>query len=289
MKWLHRLILAILALTVLASVVYVIYSAGSYYMTPQLERPYSDLHQQWKPGGIMGHGLGVIGSLMILIMLGYSLRKRIRVMRNWGQLSSWLNYHIFLGIFGPILIIFHTSFKFHGLVSISFWSMIAVALSGFAGRYIYVQIPRKRDGMELSLNEIEATNQDMITTLQEDYGLTNQDIISLEESINPAGKMPGLWFFLIFYPYYFIIVRLRLKTQLKKFRQHHSLSSDQRKGLYQLMRQKVVLSRRINLLDQSQRIFHLWHIVHRPFAYVMIFIMFLHVGVAVYMGLTWIF
>ncbi|MBC8478907.1 MAG: hypothetical protein H8D46_00465, partial [FCB group bacterium] len=69
MKWLHRLILAILALTVLASVVYVIYSAGSYYMTPQLERPYSDLHQQWKPGGIMGHGLGVIGSLMILIML----------------------------------------------------------------------------------------------------------------------------------------------------------------------------------------------------------------------------
>ena len=38
-----------------------------------------------------------------------------------------------VGICGPLFIILHSSFKVGGLVALSFWSMIAVAVSGIAG------------------------------------------------------------------------------------------------------------------------------------------------------------
>jgi len=37
------------------------------------------------------------------------------------------------------------------------------------------------------------------------------------------------------------------------------------------------------------RVFHLWHVVHRPFAYVMVVIMFVHIAVTVAFGYRWIF
>ena len=45
---------------------------------------------------------------------------------------------------------YHTTFKFGGIVAISFWSMTAVVLSGIIGRYIYNQIPKNIAGNELN-------------------------------------------------------------------------------------------------------------------------------------------
>ena len=70
-------------------------------------------------------------------------------------------FHIFLCTLGPILVLFHTSYKFGGLVVISFWSMVAVFLSGIIGRFIYIQIPRTIEGRELSLNEIREMKSDV--------------------------------------------------------------------------------------------------------------------------------
>jgi hypothetical protein len=108
------------------------------------------LHEDLKPGGIVGHGTGVIGSLMMLLLLLYSIRKRFRFMRGRGDIGYWLNYHIWLGITGPLLVIFHSAFKLHGIIVISFWSMVGVALSGVFGRFLYLQIPRAESGDDLS-------------------------------------------------------------------------------------------------------------------------------------------
>ena len=81
-------------------------------------------------------------------------RKRYRILSRIGLLKHWLEFHIFLCTLGPILVLFHTAFKFGGLVAISFWSMVAVFLSGIIGRFIYLQIPRTIEGRELSLNEV---------------------------------------------------------------------------------------------------------------------------------------
>ena len=51
---------------------------------------------------------------------------------------------------GPVLVTLHTAFKFNGIVSIAYWSMVLVVLSGFVGRYLYVRVPKTLRGTELS-------------------------------------------------------------------------------------------------------------------------------------------
>ena len=115
-----------------------------------------------KPSGIVGHGIGIFGSLFMVVgVISYMARKRYRFMSRMGILKYWLEFHIFLCTLGPVLVLFHTAFKFGGLVAVSFWSMVAVFLSGIAGRFIYLQIPRSIEGRELSLNEVRATKGDL--------------------------------------------------------------------------------------------------------------------------------
>ena len=52
-----------------------------------------------------------------------------------GSIRAWLEVHIFCGLVGPVLVTFHTSFKFNGLISVAYWSMVVVAVSGVIGRY----------------------------------------------------------------------------------------------------------------------------------------------------------
>ena len=59
--------------------------------------------------------------------------------------------------------------------------------------------------------------------------------------------------------------------------------------MVQLARKQAVMIRRIALMDTMTRLLHYWHVFHKPFAYIMIAIMFVHVAVAVSFGYTWVF
>ena len=43
------------------------------------------------------------------------------------------------------------------------------------------------------------------------------------------------------------------------------------------------------MLKTVNQVFHYWHVIHKPFAYVMILIMVVHITVVVAMGCAWIF
>lgn len=121
--------------------VYLFYIGFTYYNTSLEERFYHPRHNWFKPSGIYGQGLGIIGTLMILFgVTVYIARKRYNFLAKQIRLKYLLEFHIFLCTLGPILVLFHTAFKFGGIVSVAFWSMVAVVLSGVAGRFIYNQI-----------------------------------------------------------------------------------------------------------------------------------------------------
>jgi hypothetical protein len=154
-KTAHTIYITILALIILITLIYPLYSGFYYYQTSLEERFFHDDHQLFKPSGVIGHGLGIIGSLMMIIgVSNYMLRKRLRRLSRTGLLKHWLEFHIFLCTIGPIMVLYHTSFKFGGIVAVSFWSMVAVFISGIIGRFIYIMIPRTIEGRELSLNEV---------------------------------------------------------------------------------------------------------------------------------------
>ena len=106
--------------------------------------------------GLYGHGLGILGFLMMLSTETlYSLRKRSRQAR-WGRTSTWLRIHIFTGIVGPYLVLLHTAWVFNGLAGALTLLTGLVVASGFVGRYIYTAVPRTVGGAEIETAELEA-------------------------------------------------------------------------------------------------------------------------------------
>ncbi len=106
--------------------------------------------------GFLGHSLGVIGFLLMLMTETlYSLRKRA-LRRPWGTMRSWLQFHIFTGIVGGYLVFLHAGWVFHGLAGVLTLMTLVVVASGFVGRYIYTAVPRTADGVVLEASEIQA-------------------------------------------------------------------------------------------------------------------------------------
>jgi len=138
----HSLYIGFFVVVTISAVALISFEGYSYYNTPLNERFFSSEHPVLRPSGQLGHGFGIIGSMMMVAgVLIYMLRKRVKSFMRIGLLKHWLELHIFLCTLGPILVLFHTAFKFGGIVSVSFWSMVIVFLSGIVGRFIYVRIP----------------------------------------------------------------------------------------------------------------------------------------------------
>lgn len=259
-----------------------------YYLMPLSQRPHEAMHTALKPGGLWGHGFGIIGSAMILLLLFYSARKKKKLGLRFGPLRIWLDVHIFFGIMGPLLITLHTALKFNGIVSISYFSMVLVALSGVFGRYIYMQIPRDPAGHTLSLAQIHERMDKLEEDLQRDDRVAKGAREAIKKFARPGGEQRrGLSVFFTSLGQD-VTMRFRLRGLKKKMRR---MGVDVRstQEIASLCRESLLLQRRIAALDTMQRLFHYWHVFHRPFAYIMLIIMVLHVGVTVAFGYRWIF
>ncbi len=286
-KTVHRIYISTLAIIVVLTFLFLSYKGYSYYTTPMEERFYHPDHENFKAAGLYGHGLGIIGTLLILIgVVMYLMRKRMKFMARWGRLKYWLEFHIFLCSLGPVMILFHTAFKFGGVVSIAFWSMVAVVLSGVIGRYIYIQIPRSIEGRELSLNEIKASKTNIGEILNESYQLSpiSQDAIlttlqlQTPSNTNLVGGMLSRFF----------TERKRINTIQKTLRENKLARRDIRK-VTRLVKNEMLINKRIERLQSMQQLFKYWHVAHLPFAIIMLVIVVVHVGITLALGYTWIF
>jgi len=286
-----QILMFVLYLVSFAVIIYYLLNGLSYYLTPYSERFHQQaFYKNLRPAGFRGHGFGVIGSAMMILMLLYSVRKRTKLFRNLLPLPYWLRSHIYLGIMGPLLVILHTSFKVNGLVAVSFWSMIAVALSGVLGRYLYLQIPRNISGTEIDLNELENLNRELSTELRENFAVSELALERIEKllssEIQNNYSMIRVLFSMLFADLFRPLRFLRLKYQLKR---RYKIPTQTLNDMMALARRKALLNRRILLWSSVHELFHYWHIIHKPFAFIMYIIMSVHVLVAVLLGYTWIF
>lgn len=284
----HRIYIATLISIVVLITFYLFYRGIPYYMTSLEERFYHPGHAYFKPSGIFGHGLGILGTLLILIgVVGYIARKRYGFLARAGRLKYWLEFHIFLCTLGPILILFHTAFKFGGIVSVSFWSMVAVVASGVIGRFIYIQIPRTIEGRELSLAEVKGMKINIEAILQSDYTLdeeTHTAILDVTRSSTPTsgGTLPARMFNRYLEDQKMI---KGLKATLKNKR----LARPDIQKVIKLIRSERSLNNRIERLQTMQQLFKYWHVAHLPFALIMLVFLVIHVAVVLAFGFKWIF
>ena len=291
----HRVrvtIAASMAFVLVASIA--IYGAG-YYLLPLAERPYSEKYSLLRPGGTIGLKLGIFGTVLFFIIFLYAFRRLIPWLGRIGTARHWMDFHVIAGITAPIIIAFHASFKFRGIAGVAFWIMLAVALSGVIGRYLYAQIPRSLSAAELTLTELRAGERELSNAL------LSQSVYSAErlnralhvpdaERIRTIGALHAVVEMVsldVALPFRVAALRrasLRFGAKIFTIGGLFSSGNSDVEQVVRLVKQKASLSKRVVFLGQTQRVFHLWHVIHRPFSYAFVVLAVIHIAVVMGLG-----
>lgn len=289
-KTLHAIYISLFFIVGITVTILLALNGYKYYSTPLEQRFFDPNHITLKPSGSWGHGFGIIGTLMMIIGVAvYMIRKRVRTFLNFGYLKNWLELHIFLCTLGPVLVLYHTAFKFGGIVSVSFWSMVLVVLSGVVGRFIYVQIPRTIEGQEMGINAINDLRVNLTAKVNEAIDI-DQKVMSDFQLLASPERYKQLSFpvALTYTMKDFFKIRL-LMMKIRRIVNKAGLSKVIKKDIIRAAKAEIILSRRIGLLRTFHKLFRYWHIAHLPFAITMFVIMLIHVGVTIAFGYKWIF
>lgn len=291
----HKLVLGLCYALALTLVIGVLLYGVDYYLVSTLQRPYSAKHHLLRPSGPIGIKLGILGLSMFGIIFLYPLRKRWKWFQSKGNSRHWLDFHVLLGIFAPIVIALHASFKFQGIAGMAFWLMLSVALSGIVGRYLYGQIPRRVNSAELSLKDAEELQGRLVEKLSTQMILSPRKLERLFRL--PSEKQVSRWPMVVCLVYMiwldwlkiFRIAQIRM-SQLsfaEKIATLGGLLSTNHRDLeaaISVARERAALSKRILFLSRAQQVFHLWHVVHKPFSYSFAVLAILHIAVVYYLG-----
>ncbi len=291
----HRLRMRALYVLAMATNLAIFIYGFDYYKLSSIDRPFSPKHHMLRPSGPIGLYLGFMGVALFVGIFLYPIRKHWAWLGQIGSTRHWLDIHVLMGLTAPFIVAFHSTLKFKGIAGMAFWIMFAVSASGVVGRYLYAQIPRKVTTAELSRKELQELQESLSQQLAAQNLLPEADLRALlrmpnAERVNRLPIVVALVYMMILdVVRMFGVARLRrhalsagaiLKT-LGGFlpTQHRELE----KAIHAAA-DEAALSKRLLFLSRSQKVFHLWHVIHKPFSYAFAVLALLHIGLQFVLG-----
>jgi hypothetical protein len=255
-----------------------------YYLAPSVARVVSPHHAELKPGGSLGRALGIAGTVILVLVYLYPLRKKWKWLARKGKTKNWLDYHILMGLAGPALITFHSAFKLRGVAGMAYWSMIAVVVSGIVGRYLYNRIPRKQGEVAMSIDEMEKLRADL-TALLEAQNLIGREeldrllVLPSSDAVNKLPLLKALW----------LVIALDVRRWIAIWRLRwgpsaHLKNHQDLRTVLGVVRKQAALSKDALFLAKIRELFRMWHIIHRPFSYALAIFAVLHIFVVTFLG-----
>jgi hypothetical protein len=291
----HTLFLFLMALAAIVLALTLTYYGWSYYTLDQAHRPFSAKHALLRPGGKVGLRLGIVGFVLFVLVYLFPLRKRWPALARIGKTKQWLDFHVMLGLMAPVVITFHSSFKISGFAGMAYWTMIALMISGLVGRYFYAQIPRHIGAAEMSLKEMQEVSAELLEALNNQKVLTVSSVERLLRlpSSQEVQSMPLLH--ALFQMAWLDIAR---PFKVWSLRRHASgfggsllclggvlrTRHVELERIVSLASRQAALSKRILFLAKTHRVFHLWHVIHRPFSLSFAVFVIIHVVVVMALG-----
>lgn len=243
----------------------------------------------------VGYWLGITGGSMMLLLLMYPLRKRLRFLHFLGATKHWFRMHMIFGLLGPLLILYHSNFHLGSFNSrVAFYAMLLVAGSGIIGRHFYAGIHRGLYGRKTSLLELQ---QDLASAIEKSHGLARimpklvarLDALTAELQDDAVRHTIGIrrslkWTFT------HSLVRLSLLITAHRELRVASIASPVisrdrkkiRRAAAHYIREFTVMSGRVAQFSLYDRLFALWHILHLPIFFLMVLSGIVHV-IAVHM------
>ena len=266
-----------------------------YYKLSAVDRPFSSKHHMLRPSGPVGLYLGFVGVALFAGIFLYPLRKHWAWLGTKGSTRHWLDIHVLMGLTAPFIIAFHSTLKFRGIAGMAFWIMFAVSASGVVGRYLYAQIPRKVTTAELSMKEVQDLQEQLSHELAAQNVLPEADLRNLLRmpDANSVKRLP-----IVIALVYMMILDVVRKFRVASLRRHALAFGESVATLggflptrhreleraIQAAAEEAALLKRILFLSRSQKVFHLWHVVHKPFSYAFAVLALLHIGLQFVLG-----
>lgn len=136
-------------------------------------------------GSLLGGIFGVSGALLMTVPLLYLFIKRIKSLKKrvtqHVSMRTLLAWHIYAGVFGPILVVIHSGHKYESPIGILLIAMtLLVVISGFVGRYLMKQFA-------VEIREKQA----LLATLQSSYQQAATEISSMPELAQALQQRTG--------------------------------------------------------------------------------------------------
>jgi len=220
-----------------------------------------------------GYAMGIIGGSMMLMLLLYPLRKRLRFMHRWLPIRYWFAAHMMLGILGPVTILYHSNFGLGSLNSnIALFSMLLVSTSGLLGRFFYVRIHKGLYGRKIHLSELSnaittsaaaassSTDQSVLADhiLKQVNGLLDKPVIGIRDG----------------YALLRTVREERRKLARKRKKTKPGKESDDLHALENKLLSSAVSMARFVIYE---RLFSWWHIIHIPLFIMLIITATIHI------------
>jgi hypothetical protein len=219
-----------------------------------------------------GYWLGIIGGSMMLLLLLYPVRKKNPKWQYVGSVKFWFRMHMFFGVVGPVLVIFHSGFRLGSLNGqVAMFSMLLVATSGFAGRYLYRQMHHGLYGEKIHHEELYPQDEmfhKRTARLRELHPEIMDELQEMEKILitHHTGINRSITFYLSY--------RWKLRQLRKRLTAILPKSKKRKEFLKRIWNLRSICNLGINEI-----LFSYWHVFHYPLFLIMIFSAFVHVGV----------
>jgi len=229
------------------------------------------------PGHGWGFLFGVCGTALMLALMIYPFRKRVRGVEAIGNVKAWFRIHMVLGILGPVLILFHANFHYGAMNSnVALFCMLVVSSSGVIGRYFYGKIHYGLYGEKASLNDLK---QKLLEQKEQVHG-QNEIPVKIKEKLalfadETLAQTEGFWhsFARLFKARF---QAMGLFTDILLLNRSH-MDSPSRHYAVDFIKQTLKVSE----FNFYERLFSLWHMLHLPLVFILAFAVVFHV-IAVY-------
>ena len=237
-------------------------------------------------GAGFGYMLGITGGLLMLSLLLYPLRKRARLMQTWGPLKYWFRLHMIGGVAGPLLVLFHSTFRVGSLnAGVALSSMLLVVGSGLVGRFLYRQIHNGLYGSQASLQELRDALQQHLAALAAHLDAMPTVREEIERFTSLVATHPPGWLKRTAH-----FLTLGWKRRRAHERVRRVISKLVMCGAFQSSAMRAQLTELLKTIDSTlraaqrtaqfstyERLFSLWHVVHIPFLGMLVITAIIHV------------
>ncbi|RDH88937.1 MAG: transcriptional regulator [endosymbiont of Seepiophila jonesi] len=239
-------------------------------------------------GKFSGFG-GWLLTLFVTLVL-YSLRKRVGWMKRLLTVKFWFRFHMLMGVLGPTLVMLHSNFHLGSLNGrVALFSMITVAISGLAGRFVYSRIHYGLHGGKIKFDRLKSDSELLTRKLGRLFELApgtkerlarfEGRVVNVQESL---FKSFINWLRIrIEAPLLYKHIQREFNRQLKQSARELGWKPQRTRSYRKTVRLLIGTHKRASVrileLHFYERLFSLWHVMHLPLFFMMLVTGFIHI------------